>query len=101
MNKKPLIAIAAIVLLVILIVLGTGMSSRTIETPSLRGYFDNDQTAPPARSTRSGGSRGGDCFPTADSPRYRCVPRDAAGNVGQLGSILPEEYPNLPAQFLQ
>jgi hypothetical protein len=101
MNKKPVIAIVAVALLVILVIIGTGMSSRTIGIPSLRGYLDDGAAEPAPRSTRTGSARGGGCFPTAESPRYRCIPRDSNGNVGQLGGVLPEEFANLPAQFLQ
>lgn len=36
------------------------------------------------------------CHPTRQNPRFRCIPRDGNGNIGQLGNVLPPEYPNLP-----
>jgi hypothetical protein len=37
------------------------------------------------------------CFPTAESPTLKCIPRDKHGQICQVGDCLPDEFDHLPS----
>lgn len=83
-----------------------GQTIRTVQTATASAEPSQPEpsTSPttsmqsPPLSSNGQASPPRNCFPTPENPRYSCIPRDRNGSVGQLGGILPNEYPNLPAQ---
>jgi hypothetical protein len=50
-----------------------------------------------ATTSATSGARAMNCYPDPQNPRYKCIPRDRGGDVGQLGSVIPDDYQGLPS----
>ena len=50
-----------------------------------------------AATSATSGAGAMNCYPDPQNPRYKCIPRDRGGNVGQLGSVIPADYQGLPS----
>lgn len=74
--------------------LSGGQSQRGVAPSS----FDDSGAYGGGYGASQGAPQGGGCHPTRENPRFRCIPRDRNGNVGQIGSALPPEYSGLPNQ---
>ena len=91
--KKTFLTIVIIIALFAVIGLASGFRIPPSVMQGVQSALPADQATP----LNSPGSR---CLPTAQSRGFRCIPRDRAGNVGQLGgSEIPAENEGLPAGY--
>jgi hypothetical protein len=93
MDNRLLLTIIVLIVLIALVVVTSGMAGYTIP---FRTSYDSKPTVAPAQSVTPIGASTGACSPTAENPRWRCVPRDATGGACQLGGCLPSEIRGLP-----